>query len=95
MANLSSTTLPPEDYALLVDNIANGGLKKLVEMNLEGVILCGVEANDLGQAIVKKVDLSGTHLTVQQCQRLMNNIVTVCPKLEVRVETLQYMSRSI
>ena len=81
--DLSSTTLPPGDYNLLMDHIVDGGLKKLVKMNLEGVLLSGVDASNLGRALVKveDVNLGGTQLTAQQCQQLMDNIVTVCPKL--------------
>ena len=77
-----------------MDNLANGGLKKLEDMNLSGVVLSGVDANSLSQAIIKikSVSVAETRLTAQQCQQLMETIATLCPKrrkLEVRVESLQ------
>ena len=91
--DLFSTSLPPEDYNLLVDHIVNGGLQRLVVMQLGDVVLSGVEANSLGQAVVKvwAVEVPRTQLTVQQCQLIMENIVTVRPKLK---DCLLYTSPS-
>ena len=81
--DLSSTTFAPGHYNLLMEHIVNGGLKKLVKMNLGGVVLSGLDASNLSHALVrvKEVHVSGTQLTAQQCQQLMDTIVTVCPKL--------------
>ena len=81
--DLSNTTLPPADYNKLLNAIANEGLKKLVEMDLELVDLSGVDPIILGRASVKvkKVEISETKMTGQQCQQLMDNIRTADPKL--------------
>ena len=80
--DLSNTTLPSVDYNRLLNAIANGRLKKLVEMDLDFVDLSGVDPDILGRASVKveTVKIMRTQLTGQQCQRLMDNIRTVDPK---------------
>jgi len=66
-----------------VNHIVNDGLKKLIELYLSVVDLSRVEANSLGQAVIKMeaVGLSGTQLTAQQGQMLMDSIGTVPAKL--------------